>query len=100
MTSFGSSLEPNKDTLRNLLSPGAVLIKFIKPDNTEQIINCTLAEELIPPDQILYNNYSNRLNSNFSVFDLERNCWRSFSWDSVQSIIDPTYFIFCRNSII
>jgi hypothetical protein len=61
-------------------------VRFTKSDGTERIMKCTLKEDLV----VAYNKKTDRTkeanNDIVPVFDVEKNEWRSFRVDSVQSI--------------
>lgn len=63
-----------------------VEVKFTKKDGTERVMKCTLQESDIPEESKPKG--SNRVKSDDSlrVFDVEKNEWRSFRWDSIKSI--------------
>ena len=76
----------NKDTLTEHLKTGIVSVKFKKVDGTERTMRCTLQESYIQP----YDNKTERVrpdNDNLlSVWDIDKNAWRSFRIDSVTDV--------------
>lgn len=73
-----------------------VNIKFTKKDGTERAMLCTLDENRIPADK-----KPKQIDPEFSeiekpvaksseealrVFDIEKQAWRSFRWDSIKSV--------------
>ena len=74
----------NKDVLTEQLAAGPVIVTFTKKDGTRRIMPCTTNPTIImfksggSTDQL-----SDTSGSNAVVFDLEKNSWRSFRWDSV-----------------
>jgi hypothetical protein len=61
----------------------AVKIVFKKRDGSERTMFATLSEELIGVKTYSRNTASNEVAQ--SVWDLEKDAWRSFRWDSVIS---------------
>ena len=79
--------EVNRKWLSQLLADGVVAVKFTKKDGTDRSMVCTLSSKVIP------NEYTpkgedkrEKLSDALAVFDLEKEGWRSFRWDSVKSI--------------
>lgn len=62
-------------------------VTFTKVDGTERKMLCTLNKELIPgnsiPESGISKETSPALESTVRVYDLEKEAWRSFRWDSV-----------------
>lgn len=64
-----------------------VKIEFIKKDGSTRWILCTLAENLIPVKSRPKKESLVTFEADVcKVFDLEKKAWRSFRWNSVQSI--------------
>ena len=67
---------------------GELIVKFIKKDGSERTMRCTLnldkvPEELLPKGtKTVTNDITKR------VFDLDKNAWRSFRYDSVVEVIE------------
>jgi hypothetical protein len=63
-----------------------VHVTFTKRDGTERILKCTLDESKIPEDK-RPKEKTNSISSEeaIRVFDIEKQEWRSFRWDSVKS---------------
>ncbi len=66
-----------------LLEERSIEIVFTKKDGTERTMKCTLMEEYLPEtvgsdkpknDEVL------------AVYDLEKEGWRSFRWDSIKEV--------------
>lgn len=68
--------------LKNILQVGEVKVKFIKKDGSERDMRCTLKADLLPEQE---NTESKREPSPdvLKVWDLEKNAWRSFRFDSI-----------------
>lgn len=67
---------------------GEVKIVFTKADGTERTMLCTLKPEYLPEDQreSLVGKTERKKNPDvLAVYDLEKNGWRSFRYDSVLS---------------
>lgn len=67
-------------TIKNLC------VTFAKADGTERRMLCTLAEQLIPTDKLPQQAGRAAVPTTQRVFDLEKQEWRSFKWESVKSI--------------
>jgi hypothetical protein len=69
-----------------MLQNGIINVKFTKADGTERVMRCTLAEHLVKP----YEKKSERekvVNQDIiSVWDIEKEGWRSFRYDSLTEI--------------
>lgn len=65
---------------------GNVTIEFVKSDGTVRRMNCTLAESKIPTEKAPKSTGKSKNNETLAVFDLEKQDWRSFRWDSVKKI--------------
>lgn len=63
-------------------------IVFTKKDGTEREMRCTLVESKIPQDKQpkTQEGSSQTSGSAVRVFDLEKQEWRSFRWDSVKKV--------------
>lgn len=75
-----------KAALREHLKAGVVTVKFKKKDGTVRDMKCTLKEDLV----VSYDKKSEKKKTISedvcSVFDLDKNEWRSFRYDSVISM--------------
>lgn len=61
-------------------------VKFTKLDGTERNMICTLNKEFIPNWNYSFVRRRNRSAGTIPVFDVEKMEWRSFKYDSIQSI--------------
>lgn len=62
-------------------------ITFTKVDGTERVLHCTLAESRIPTEKRpAGENATSYSSSAIRVFDIEKQDWRAFRWDSVKRI--------------
>jgi hypothetical protein len=69
-----------------------VLVEFTKADGTERKMLCTLAENLIPAitpvkekPEIISEGATDVIPTACKVWDIEKQAWRSFRWDSVKT---------------
>ena len=69
------------------LGNGPVVVTFTKKDGSERIMPCTINEQIIaaksPGSSVDYQHSGDTL----TVFDLEKNEWRSFRMSSVKSAV-------------
>ena len=79
---------PNaRDWLKEQLKNQTVTVFFEKKDGTMREMNCTLKEDLIQPYERKENSAPKRQNNDvLPVFDLSKNEWRSFRFDSIREI--------------
>ena len=75
-----------REWLRGLLRDEKVTITFTKKDETERVMVCTLKEEKIPSEKSPKNTGKSQSDEALAVFDLEKQDWRSFRFDSVKKI--------------
>ena len=79
--------EEEKNWLRSVLKDSVVTIKFTKKDGDERVIKATLKEDLIPFDMIPKGTSTRKKSEDSqSVFDVEKDEWRCFRWDSVKQL--------------
>ncbi len=74
------------NALNNFLRDGIVEVNFEKVDGTLRKMNCTLVPEYM---NVEYSEDTSKRKSNpevASVWDLDKNAWRSFRYDSVKSV--------------
>ena len=77
--------EEEKNWLRSVLKDSVVTIKFTKKDGDERVIKATLKEDLIPEDMFPKGTSTRKKSEESqSVFDVEKDEWRSFRWDSIK----------------
>jgi len=68
--------------LAKLLSEGEVNFSFTKKDGTERIVKATLNENLIPKNHLPKEDTKKVNGSNQKFYDLDKNEWRSLSYDT------------------
>ena len=79
--------EEEKNWLRSVLKDSVVTITFTKKDGDERVIKATLKEDLIPEDMFPKGTSTRKKSEESqSVFDVEKDEWRSFRWDSVKQL--------------
>lgn len=75
-----------KNWLKSLLHEFNVSIEFIKKDGSIRTMICTLDGFKIPDEQRPKNVGKEENNDVCAVFDIEKQEWRSFRYDSIQKI--------------
>jgi hypothetical protein len=84
-TSSEEEQELFRDWLRGVLRTNTVHLTFEKKDGTIREMKCTLAESKLPKiEQGKESRPPN--NTSMPVFDLEKNEWRAFRFDSIKTI--------------
>lgn len=79
---FTSDFE--KNWFRGILREGPVTVFFMKKDGTERKMTCTLSENAIPSEKAPKNTGKTQSDDAIAVFDIEKQDWRSFRWDSLK----------------
>jgi len=87
-------MNTTKDELKKLLSENKLSVLFTKKDGEKRAMLCTLQADYLPVtdkkegDEV--KKVKKQSDENISVWDLEKNSWRSFRLDSLisYSIID------------
>ena len=82
----------HQEWLLKALRSGPVTVNFTKTDGTERAMACTLDESIIPTEFAPKAKVEGEVERKKSVdavavFDLEKEGWRSFRWDSVKSVV-------------
>ena len=75
-----------REWLRGLLHDTEVTVTFTKKDGTERAMVCTLVNDKIPSEKAPKNTGKSNSDEAIAVFDVEKQDWRSFRWDSVKRI--------------
>jgi len=75
-----------RDSIEEALKANVAEVRFTKSDGTERIMKCTLREDLVTVYQKKTDRVKEKNLDIVPVFDVEKNEWRSFRVDSVQSI--------------
>lgn len=76
--------EENANQMKRALIDGTIVVKFKKVDGSERVMKCTLNTEIIP-EYILESvkNVKPKKEGVMSVWDVEKEQWRSFRTDNV-----------------
>jgi hypothetical protein len=72
-----------REWLISLLEQSPVEVVFTKKDGTERTMKCTLMEKFLPET---VGSDRPRNDETLAVYDLEKEGWRSFRWDSVKQV--------------
>jgi hypothetical protein len=80
-----------RDELMTTLKENVAVVSFTKKDGTEREMRCTLQESMLPP---VFLNGTEQMEQKVrkqnldvvSVWDLDKNAWRSFRLDSVKAV--------------
>ena len=75
-----------REWLRELLQRNVVTISFTKKDGSARKMRCTLGESKIPSEKAPKNSGKSQSADAIAVFDIEKEDWRSFRFDSVKKI--------------
>ena len=78
--------EAARDWLVGVLKDLPVTISFTKKDGTKRDMKCTLNGDLIGSENAPKGVERSKPTESLAVFDLEKNAWRSFRWDSITEI--------------
>lgn len=63
-----------------------VCVTFTKADGTQRELRCTLIESRIPAEKTPKESNRRASEEAVRVFDIEKQDWRSFRWDSVLTV--------------
>lgn len=78
--------ETSKNWLTGVLREGKVDITFTKKDGTSREMKCTLNEKIIGTENAPKGTGRTKPTESLAVFDIEKNAWRSFRWDSITQV--------------
>ena len=72
--------------IRQGLMSGIIEVSFTKKDGTDRTMKCTLNNQYLPEQKDLEHEIDKRNKSDevIAVWDIEKEGWRSFRWDSVK----------------
>lgn len=71
-----------KQRVLDQLHAGVATVVFTKADGTRREMNCTLSEAMLPPKQEDNSKQARKENPDVqSVWDVDKQGWRSFRWD-------------------
>ena len=72
--------------LLGLLETEIVEIEFTKKDGTNRVMKCTLQEDFLPEYEVIEIDKDRWKKDALAVFDIEKEGWRSFRWDSIKAV--------------
>lgn len=75
----------SRDVMKSLLKEVVATVTFEKKDGTERIMKCTLMDSHLPPPEATWNK-KKPCDSTLSVWDLDKEEWRSFRLTSVKDV--------------
>jgi len=75
----------NRDEIVDTLKKGIATVVFTKVDGSTRTMNCTLNTRYLPEQKETEG--KGKSNASVSVWDTDKNAWRSFRVDSVQKVI-------------
>lgn len=75
-----------RELILNAIKKSDVTVLFTKKDGTDREMLCTLAESLIPSDKRPKTENTKFSDEALRVFDLDKQEWRSFRWDSIKTV--------------
>lgn len=76
----------SRSWLIDLLHNGVLVITFTKTDGTERSMQCSLRDDLIKNYERKTDRQRMTSQAVLPVFDIEKQEWRSFRWDSIKRI--------------
>lgn len=76
------------DDLREMLSDDILTVTFTKKNGETRVMRCTLIADYLPETN---GKSTVPYNTNVTVWDMEKNAFRSFKFDSVTSV-ESDYF--------
>ena len=89
-----------KDWLKGVLrSQATTIVTFTKKDGTDRHMNCTVSEDFIPTDKQPKGTERELSNDTCRVFDLGKNEWRSFRWDSITNVEYTTTLCWSKSTV-
>lgn len=85
----------DQSNVNELLSSGKVEVVFTKKDGTTRIMKCSLSKEFVPEQlEMALEEGKKKVNPDVqAVYDIEAQGWRSFRWDSVQTVNGKNFVI-------
>lgn len=83
----GAEQDVARKWLVSHLKASDIEITFIKKDGTERLMKCTLKEEVVVPYEKKTDKVKEKNSDILSVWDIEKNAWRSFRWDSIKNVV-------------
>lgn len=78
----------NEQTIKDALHNGVVVVSFTKTNGELREMRCTLRADMIPQTPVVEGKEPKKENAAVqAVWDIEKQAWRSFRFDSVNTII-------------
>jgi len=77
--------DEDKKWFKGILREREITVIFTKKDGTERKMLCTLSENKIPKEKSPTGSGKTQNGDALAVFDLEKEEWRSFRYDSIKS---------------
>jgi hypothetical protein len=82
-----TDVEAMREDLKNNLRAKIGTVTFTKANGDERIMRCTLQESMLPKQTELEEAVQKKGSTDsLAVWDLEKNAWRSFRYDTVISV--------------
>jgi len=75
-----------RDWIKSHLIYGPVSVTFVKKDGTERVMKCTLKSDLVKDYEKKTDKVKTVSEETCPVFDLDKQEWRSFRFDSVTKV--------------
>jgi hypothetical protein len=76
----------SKENINALLKEAVISVKFKKVDGTERLMRCTLLADRIVAHEKTTDREKKINEDVISVWDVEKDAWRSFRYDSVIAV--------------
>lgn len=76
----------SKTNIMNMLNTGVVNVKFTKNDGSERLMKCTLSKDIVQQYEKKTERTRTISEDILSVWDVEKDGWRSFRYDSIIEI--------------
>ena len=80
------TLIDNQEILKDQLRNENLFVTFTKKDGQERKMLCTLLQDRIPASSKTETTSRAVPASSLAVYDLEKQAWRSFRWDSIKGV--------------
>ena len=74
------------ENIKSMLRGGPCMVQFTKVDGTTRHMKCTLSEALVPPSDPNKVKVKKHNPDVLAVWDLEKEDWRSFRYDTLLEI--------------
>lgn len=82
-----TTLEAMREDLKNTLRAKIGTVTFMKQNGEERVMRCTLQDNFLPKQTDLEEAVQRKgPTDSLAVWDLDKNAWRSFRYDTVISV--------------